>query len=147
TTSSTEMDIDGDGVKNALLVGGAKSTLGSSTVQGPAGEFPSGPVSCPAGQLGFTETPGTGGLVFRFDSTGELLTEADTSFTLCFDPSTGIFSSSGTGDITGGTGRFDGATGSFEYTTCTSKLLFFDAVGNLFTAGTCEFTGTINTNK
>src|SRR5262245_22460673 len=92
TASSTEMDINGDGVKNALAVAGAKSTLGSSTVQGPNGEFPPAAVPCPDGQSGFTETPGTGGLVFRFNSTGDLLYERDTSFRVCLDSSTGIFS-------------------------------------------------------
>jgi hypothetical protein len=90
--------------------------------------------------------PGTGGLVFRFDSTGDLLIEADTSLPLCFDPSRGIFFATGTGVITGGTGRFAGATGSFEYTNCAGKQLLASAVeGRAFFSFTCEFTGTINT--
>lgn len=144
------MDIDGDGAKNGLIVGGAKSTLGSSTVQGPAGEFVfSGPATCPNGNAGFnfTQAPGTAGQVFRFDSTGDLLIEEDTSGTLCFDPTTELFLFTGTGAITGGTGRFDGATGSFEYN-CTSEILFGpDTEGNALGHVTCEFTGTIIPTK
>jgi hypothetical protein len=148
TSNNTEMDLNGDGVKNALIVGGAKSTQGSSTVQGPAGEFVfSGAVPCPEGSVGLTETPGTAGLVFRFNSTGDLLIEKDTSFTQCFDLSTGLFFGSGTGVITGGTGRFAGATGSFEYTHCTGETLFFEQPpgDRGFFSFTCEFTGTIIT--
>jgi len=150
TSITTEMDINQDGVKNGLFLGGAKSTLGPSTVQGPAGEFVlSRSVTCPSGYVGLTETPGTGGLVFRFDSTGDLLFEKDTSSTLCFDPVTGLFFGSGAGDITGGTGRFAGATGSFEYTHCTGNTLFFEQPpgDHGFFTDTCEFTGTINTTK
>ena len=150
TSVNIEMDIDGDGVKNALIVGGAKSTLGQSLVQGPTGEFVfSAAVSCPAGSIGLKETPGTAGLVFRFNSTGDLLFEKDTAFTQCFDLSTGHFFGSGTGVITGGTGRFAGATGSFEYTDCTGETLFFEQPPGErgFFAFTCEFTGTINTAK
>jgi hypothetical protein len=150
TCVSTEIDINGDGVKNVLIMGGAKSTLGSSTVQGLGGEFLfSEAVSCPDGSVGLTETPGTAGLVFRLNSTGDLLTEKDTSFTECFDLSTGRFFGNGTGVITGGTGRFAGATGSFEYTKCIGQVLFFEQPpgDRGFCSFTCEFTGTINTAK
>jgi hypothetical protein len=150
TSVSNEMDIDGDGVKNSLIVGGAKSTQGSSTVQGPGGEFVvSEAVPCPEGSVGLTETPGTAGLIFRFERTGDLLIEKDTSFTECVDPSTGLFFGSGTGVIMGGTGRFAGATGSFEYTHCTGETLFFEQPpgDQGFFSFTCEFTGTINTTK
>ena len=150
TSVSIEMDLNRDGVKNALIVGGAKSTLGQSLVQGPTGEFvPSAAVSCPAGFVGLTETPGTAGLVFRFNHTGDLLIERDTAFTQCFDLSTGRHFGSGTGVIAGGTGRFAGATGTFEYTNCTGETLFFEQPpgDRGFFAFTCEFRGTINTVK
>jgi hypothetical protein len=87
-------------------VGGAKSTLGSSTVQGPAGEFVvSGPATCPNGNPGveITLVPGTGGQVFRFNSTGDLLFERDISFTAtaCSDSSTIIVFGGGTGEFRG----------------------------------------------
>jgi hypothetical protein len=143
------MDLNGDGVKNGLIAGGAKSTLGQSLVQGPTGEFvPSAAVPCPNGYTGFTQTPGTGGTVFRFHSTGDLLIERDTAFTQCFDLSTGRHFGGGTGVIAGGTGRFAGATGSFEYTNCTGETLFFEQSGERgFFAFTCEFRGMINTVK
>lgn len=150
TSISTEMDINGDGVRNALIVGGAKSTLGQSLVQGPGGEFvSSAAVPCPAGSVGLTETPGTAGLVFRFHGTGDLLIERDSAFTQCFDLSTGHFFGSGTGVIAGGTGRFADATGNFEYTNCTGETLFFEQPPGErgFFAFTCDFRGTINTVK
>jgi hypothetical protein len=151
TISSTEMDLDPGGEKNGLLIGGAKSTLGSSTFQGPSGEFvDSDFVTCPSGYGGFAEVTvpagGTAGLVFRFDSTGDLLFERDTSFTGCIS-NTGIFFGSGRGDITGGTGRFAAATGSLEYPSCTGNVLFIDDAGRVFDSITCEFNATINTHK
>jgi hypothetical protein len=133
-------------VKASLGIVGTKGTGGPGTAQSLIEYVFSGFATCPNGNAGFefTLVPGTGHVVSRVDSTGDLLFAEHTSAILCFDPITLIQFFNGTEIIIGGTGKFAGATGSMTFTG-TAMALSEDTAGNLFGPQSGEFSGTIIT--
>ncbi len=133
------------GQKGSLLSGGFKSSLGAGTVQS-VGEFVlSGSGTCPNGNAGLMATllPGTGHVIYRFASTGDLLF-GEYAATLCFDLTTTLQFYTWVDTITGGTGRFAGAAGS-DTGSGTTKALYDDGAGNFFGEFSSTLEGTLTT--
>ena len=130
TFVSTPIDTNGDGTTATLGLGTLSTALGKFTVQNVAEFlFPlAAPVICPTDNVEFPFLLNTG--IITSGLTGDQIFFEFFTGTLCFDPTTGIGTASGAGNITGGTGLFEGATGTLTGVTTVTHVLF-DSAGNM----------------
>jgi hypothetical protein len=140
---STEIDVNGDGLRAVLFLVIGKTTLGRTDVQTLLEFVPTGPGICANGNPGLLLTAIHGTGTIRFEQRdGDLILVKAGETNACVDPSTGQQFVSAQLNFVGGTGRFEQASGSIQVSSVTQGL-FQDASLRLFGASVGEFKGSI----
>jgi hypothetical protein len=141
------LDLDSDGFPAAVATLAGESSLGKFTAQAVVDTALSSPGVCPSGNQGFVLKggPGSGGIVFRFES-GELLAAQIVSAEQCVDGITLTAFISAQLEITGGSGRFSHASGELAVT-ATATALAVDSKGLAFSMTTGSFSGKLTTEN
>lgn len=141
---STTIDADNNGTPSVLSTVRGKSSLGMTSSQTIGESAPQLPAvnTCPANNLEFPLLMAHS--VIHFEETGDLLFATYSSGVTCFDPTSGVFTTTGKGKFTSGTGTLTNATGSFE-AKWQGKGIVHDRTGHEFDYLTGQVSGTIIT--
>lgn len=141
---STAIDVDNNGATSVLSTVRGKSSLGMTSSQTIGESAPQLPAvnTCPANNLEFPLLMAHS--IIHFEDLGDLLFATYSSGVTCFDPTSGVFTTTGKGKFTSGTGTLSNATGSFE-ATWQGKGIVRDRMGHEFDYLTGQVSGTIIT--